>query len=402
MLLNRARADEIMDREGLTALVAVGSNNVYYLSDYESDFLYDVPWVACAIVPRDHAIEPCLIVTEIEAAVLVERPSWMPDVRMYYFGIFGGVLKVHTFDPDAPLTDPQDLAIAGWVRGLEARPYAGVMEAAAAALREKGLTRGRIGLDDTRFAGALGDTLADATVVDASNLLLEIRMVKTPDEIAILRVAARKNAAAISTAIAAIHAGATWDDVYRAYEVAVASQGARVFATFNGAGRKSAGAGRVERRYEIRPGDQICFDAMLKWRRYMGDAQRTVVLGEPSAKLLRYWNAYLAGIETGYGGLRPGAKTGELRNRTIAAVRKAGLPSFELAFTHGIGLDHIEVPFIAGGQLGDFPIQENMVLNFDMELHEIGWGGMFFEESMLITRDGAERLYDLPRALLHA
>jgi hypothetical protein len=41
-----------------------------------------------------------------------------------------------------------------------------------------------------------------------------------------------------------------------------------------------------------------------------------------------------------------------------------------------------------------------MVLNIDMELHEIGWGGLFFEESMLVTADGAERLYTLPRALI--
>ena len=27
---------------------------------------------------------------------------------------------------------------------------------------------------------------------------------------------------------------------------------------------------------------------MMKWRRYMGDAQRTVVVGEPSDKLARY------------------------------------------------------------------------------------------------------------------
>jgi hypothetical protein len=59
MLLNRERACEIMDREGLDALVAVTANNVYYLSDFETDFLYDVPWVACAILPRD----PC-------------RPAW--------------------------------------------------------------------------------------------------------------------------------------------------------------------------------------------------------------------------------------------------------------------------------------------------------------------------------------
>lgn len=399
MLLNRELADEIMDREDLSAIVAVTPNNVHYLSDYESDFLYDVPWIACAILPRNHKTPPCLIVTEIEAAVLVERPSWMPDVRMYYFGIYGGVLKVHTFASDQPIKDPEDLAIAQLVHRLEEHPYAGLIEAARAALKEKGLTIGAIGFDDVRFKEALGNDLHKARAIDATNLLLEVRMVKTPEEIRTLREAAQKNAVAIGSAIEAIRAGATWGEVYRAYEIAVAAQGARVFATYNGAGRKSAGAGRLRRDYPIEPGDQVCFDAMLKWRRYMGDAQRTAVLGEPSPKLMRYWHAYLAGIEEGYGGMRPGVATGNLRNRVISAVRKAGLSSFELAFTHGIGLDHIEVPYIAGGQLGDFPIRENMVLNLDMELHEIGWGGLFFEESVRITRDSAEPLYELPREL---
>jgi Xaa-Pro aminopeptidase len=124
---------------------------------------------------------------------------------------------------------------------------------------------------------------------------------------------------------------------------------------------------------------------MLKWNRYMGDVQRTVVLGEPSIKMEKYWNAFEVGINTAYENLVPGIETGKLRERTINAVRENGMPSFELAFTHGIGLDHIEVPFIAGGTLGDFPVEENMVLNVDLELHEIGWGGMFFEETMLIT-----------------
>lgn len=399
MLLNRELADEIMDREGLSAMVAVTPNNVYYLSDYESDFLYDVPWVACAILPRDHGIPPCLIVTEIEAAVLVERRPWMPDVRMYYFGIYGGVLKVHTFASDQPLQDPDDLAIAALVRRLEEQPHAGLMDAAAAALKERGLTSGAIGFDDVRFKDALGSEFQKVKAADATNLLLEVRMVKTAQEIQTLREAAAKNAAAIGEAVAAIRAGATWGEIYRTYEVAVAARGARVFGTYNGAGRKSAGAGRLKREYPILPGDQVCFDAMLKWQRYMGDAQRTAVLGEPSPKLSRYWRAYLAGIEEGYGAIRPGATTGALRDRVISAVRKSGLSSFALAFLHGIGLDHIEVPSIAGGQLGDFPIRENMVLNLDMELHEIGWGGLFFEESVLVTRHSSERLYELPREL---
>lgn len=399
MLLNRERALEIMDREGLDALVAVTANNVHYLSDFETDFLYDVPWVACAILPRDPSIPACLIVTEIEAAVLVQRPTWMPEVKIYFFGIYGGVLKVHTFHGREALTG-EDRAISDMVAQAERTGHAGIAEAASAAIRERGLSGARIGLDDTRFAGLLGDTLSKATVVDATNLLLEIRMVKTADEIAILREAARKNQRAMEAAIAAIRDGATWYEVSNAYEVEVARQGARVFASFNGAGLRSAGAARPDAHYPIRPGEQICFDSMLKWRRYMGDAQRSVVLGEAPARLKQAWGAYAAGIAEAYDTLRPGIATGELRERTIRTVRANGLPSFELAFSHGIGLDHIEVPFIAGGTLGDFPVQRDMVLNIDMELHEIGWGGLFFEESMLVTATGAERLYTLPRALI--
>lgn len=398
MLLNRTRANQIMDREGIDALIAVSPNNVCYLSDFQTDFLYDVPWVACAIYPRSPSIAPCLIVTEIEAAVLVQRPTWMPDVRIYFFGIYDGVLKVHTFDDREKLTG-DDRSISELVRRAERKPTANVMQAAAGALADMGLENARLGFDDTRFAQALPN-VSRATVRDATNLLLEIRMVKTASELAILRVAAEKNQIAMRKAFSAIQPGATWQEVSRAYEIGVAEEGARVVASFNGAGIRSAGAARPDSAYPIKPGDQVCFDSMLKWHRYMGDAQRTVVFGEPSKKLTQYWKAYEAGIAEGYDKLKPGVSTAVLRKRVIEVVRKSGLPSFELAFTHGIGLDHIEVPFIAGGTLGDFIIEENMVLNLDLEVHEIGWGGVFFEESMCITASGADRLYDLDRALI--
>jgi len=399
MLLNRERANEIMDRDGLDALIAVLPNNVYYLSDFETDFLYDVPWVACAILPRSPDIAPCLIVTEIEIAVLVQRPSWMPDVRTYYFEIYDGILRVHTFNEDEPLTG-EDAQIAAKVKELEKNCTISVMGAVIPALREKGLDKSKLGFDDVRFATALGEAVENSQVVDVSNTLLEIRMVKTEDEIGILREAAKKNQKAVETAIAAIHEGATWQEVGTAYEVSIVQQGARPFATFNGAGRKSAGASRVYKDYTIRPGDMVCFDSMMKYRRYMGDMQRTVVLGGASPKLERYWSAVKAGLEEAYGGMRQGISTGELRRVAVDTIRKSGIPNFQLAFIHGIGLDHIELPFIAGGKLGIFQLERNMVINMDMEVHEIGFGGVFFEESMLVTNNGAERFYTLPRDLI--
>jgi Xaa-Pro aminopeptidase len=399
MLLNRDRANEMMDRDGLDALIAVSPNNVYYLSDFETDFLYDVPWVACAILPRSPDIAPCLVVTEIEIAVLIQRPSWMPDVRTYYFDIYGDVLPVHTFNEDEPLTG-EDAQIAAMVQELQSRRTVNVMGGVIPALREKGLTKGRLGFDDIRFAGLLGDTIAEAQIVDASNSFIEIRMVKSPDEIAVLREAATKNQIAIEAAIAAIDDGATWQDVATAYEISLVQQGARPFATFNGAGRKSAGAGRPYKDYTIRRGDMICFDCMMKYRRYMGDAQRTAILGQASEKLQRYWKAVKTGAEEAYGGMKAGLSTGQLRRVAVETIRKNGIPNFQLAFIHGVGLDHIELPYTAGGKLGVFPLEANMVVNMDIEVHEIGFGGVFFEETMLITESGAERLYTLPRDLI--
>ena len=399
MLLNRDRANMIMDREGLDALVAVTNNNVYYLSDYETDLLYDPPYIACAILPRSEDIEPCLIITEIDIPVLIQKPSWMPDIRTYYFQLFDSAFPTMTFNKDQMLTG-EDAEVREWVKKLESKKTVGLFDAVIPALKEKGLIKGKIGFDDTRFANYLGPTLEKAEVVDATNFFIECRMVKTKNEQAILKEAARRNQKCIQEAIGAVKEGVTWQEVYTTYEAAVANQQARVFAVFNGAGPRGAGAGRPNRDYPIKNGDMICFDCMLKYKRYMGDIQRTAVLGDTSPKLEKYWKALKTGVDEAYASVKPGLSTKEIRDKAIETVRKAGVPDFEVAFIHSIGLDHLEVPAIEGGSLGLFQLEKNMVINIDMEIHEIGYGGVFFEESLLITENGAERLYTLPRELI--
>ena len=398
MLLNRDRANEYMDREGLDALIAVDANNVVYLSDYQSDFLYDPPWLACAILPRSPDIEPCLVLTEIDVCVLVQEPSWMPDIRPYYFELFDQRFPIHTFSQDDPLSE-EDLQIRDWAQKMEQKPVLGMIPAVIGALKDKGLDKMRLGFDDIRLAGALGDTLS-GEAIDAANVFMQIRMVKTPTEIAILKEAAKRNQNAIQGAIAAVKEGATWQDVYTAYEVGVVQQGARPFATFNGAGPRGAGAGRPHRDYPVLAGEPVAFDCMLKYKRYMGDVQRTAVLGEASPKLERYWKALKIGVEAAYAEIGPGKSTADLRQTALDTVRKAGIPDFEVAFIHGIGLDHLEVPVFGGGRLGLFTLEPGMVINMDLEVHEIGFGGVFFEETMLVTENGAERLYSLPRDLM--
>jgi Xaa-Pro aminopeptidase len=249
-----------------------------------------------------------------------------------------------------------------------------------------------------RLASAAQGELASMVTIDAANTIQRIRMVKTSEEITLMRHAASCNERALKAAIGASKPGALWSDVVRAYNVATVQQDCRPFALFVGAGHRSAGI-RVDADYELARGDQICFDAMMTYRRYFADMQRTVVLGEPSNKLARYWAAVMQGAAEAYDSMRPGVSTRTLRDVALQTVRAAGIPTFRHAFLHSLGLDHLELPAMYGG-LTDFELEEGMMVNMDFEVCELGFGGVYFEETMLITHDGADRVATLPRELI--
>lgn len=54
MLLNRDRADEIMDREQVETLVVSTPINTYYVSSWATDPSWGFGDLALAILPRDH------------------------------------------------------------------------------------------------------------------------------------------------------------------------------------------------------------------------------------------------------------------------------------------------------------------------------------------------------------
>jgi Xaa-Pro dipeptidase len=274
----------------------------------------------------------------------------------------------------------------------------GLLPVLLRAISEAGLAGASVGFDDLRLAAVVRDANPTMGAKDAANTVQSIRMVKTGDEIVLMRHAASCNERALLAAISTCTPGALWSDVVRAYNVATVQQDCRPFALFVGAGARSAGI-RVDPDYEIRHGDQVCFDAMMTYQRYFADMQRTCVLGEPSSKLASYWTALMEGATAAYDGMRPGVSTRTLREVALDTVRKAGIPTFRHAFLHSLGLDHLELPAMYGG-LVDFELEQGMMVNMDFEVCELGFGGVYFEETMLITANGAERIATIPRELI--
>jgi Xaa-Pro aminopeptidase len=397
MLLNAARAHDEMARRRLDLLLCVAPKNVYYLSDHHSDWMFDVRWSGAAALPARDDLPACLFVHDVELTALAERPSWMPLLRVWTATVCGEPVP-HFSVGDGCEPDPLERRTLALMELTRSSAAADLRGAVAAHLRESLPPDARVGCDDPEFAALLREAMPSLRTVDARPALAAIRAVKTDDELALMREAAARNQRAVLVAAAAARPGTTWAEVRRAYMREAVEQDCRPFCMYVGAGRRSMGL-HADDGYGIKAGDQLCFDAMLTFHNYFGDVQRTFVTGAPSRRLRQAWKAVGDAAEACYADMRPGKDTAELRQSAIDRVRAAGLGGFRHAFVHGLGLDHLEHPAGAAG-FEPFRLEAGMVVNMDLEFCEIGFGGVYFEDTVIIRDDGPERLYSLPRALI--
>lgn len=398
MLLNASRAQLQMAQRDLDLLLCVAPKNVYYLSDHHSDWMFDVRWTGAAALPRANSnAPPCLFVHDVELTALAEQPSWMPLLRTWTATVCGELVPHFSIRRGSNL-DPLEHRTLELMSVTEQTARGDLCAAVVAYLQEFLPNDACIGCDDPEFATLLLASCPKLKIEDARPVLAAIRAVKTEPELALMREAARRNQRALLAAAAAAHPGVSWAEVCRAYQRESVEQDCRPICFYVGAGRRSMGL-HANDHYPIRAGDQLCFDAMLTYRNYFGDLQRTFVVGEPSNALREAWSAISEAAEACYAMMRPGISTADLRQMALERVRARGLVGFRHAFVHGLGLDHIEHPAgIAGFE--PFTLEAGMVINMDLEFCEIGFGGVYFEDTVIIQHGVPERLYSVPRELI--
>jgi len=64
---------------------------------------------------------------------------------------------------------------------------------------------------------------------------------------------------------------------------------------------------------------------------------------------------------------------------------------------HGLGIECNEMPVIS--KTGEDELLEGMVVNVDIPILELGWGGIQLEDTILVTSDGFELLTRTDRTL---
>ena len=403
MLCNQSRAISVLDAEGYDGLIGHTPINQYYLSDYWGLFNsaggYDGAYFSLfsARNPQDSGLViPALELRRLETT----GGSWLPNLYSYFTD--------SEMELPATLADgtPRGRDYIGWkpvpdaaLTGLEQRWVNRVTEqgqqmspngfwALARAVLGAGLGRGRLAVDDLRIGGWLNACGLDGLQCDyRPDLFNRIRQVKTTEELAIMRQAATINENGLLAAAAAVREGAEWPEIQIVYMVEMARQGGRGIYVLCGLGELPAG--------KVRRGEPVMLDALGQYRFYHGDFGRCAVAGEPSAKHRRYHQAICNGWEAAQPWLKPGVRFSELATAVAAAVRQSGIRDFREPVVHSLGLEHTDDPKPPGVMpqtKEDQVLEENMVINIDLPHTEIGWGSVHMEDTLVITRDGYDRL----------
>jgi Xaa-Pro aminopeptidase len=285
----------------------------------------------------------------------------------------------------------------------DVRPYVEFaddpLEFLAEAIRERGLAKGSIAIESEYLPHARMEVLIghlpDVSWSDAAPVWDDLRVVKTPEEVAVLREAAQATVAAIDEVVAATEPGWTARQMVTALHIALLEAGADevVFSPL-GVAEDSLMAHPVAGDRRIEDGDIVRFDIGGLFRGYYSDVARTVGVGAVSR---RREDTYRRLAEVHQGVIdrcRPGARCCDLFEFCRSEFERLGLVFTMPHIGHSMGVELHEHPIL--NPQTTVELRPGMIINVEpIALDEQDGAGYHIEDLVHVT-DGAPDVLTAP------
>lgn len=361
-------ARRVIGDAGCAACVMVAPEHIYYFGGYDSWVSVNSPQ-ALIFTPGDDA--PTILLRNVDLPLAIET-SWVEDIRTY---------------------------------NMITESFA---ERVADILSEKGISIGKVGVELASYAlpAALGDALREALgtsreLLDTTNLLGDMRHLKSPAEMAYMEQAARYANLGLEAMCESAAVGASEISIAAEIESAMRRAGSDYWAipTELSSGTRSAGGHATPRNRLIEAGDLIHAEFAGVSARYHAVAMQTIACGEPSPQARELYDIGIASLAAGIEAVRPGAAVGDVEEASLVPLRAHGLEhAAMMRFGYGIGVAYppiwLETLQIARGF--DLTLQPGMafVLHSCLELPDeklgvIQGGTWVLEENGLRLLAGA-------------
>ena len=269
-------------------------------------------------------------------------------------------------------------------------PYALV----AQALREVGVSTGRLGIEERVpfvFADGIRKASRGIDITSATPVTAGCRSIKSPAELKLMQLANDVTLQVYEAAWKSIQPGMNNRQVSELIAAGYNQTGFPGDASCQVDAWSALPHGSIEPQI-IRDGSIALIDDGCTVEGYQSDISRTFVIGKPTDKMKRVFDAVRKAQAAALQAAKPGVACQAVDAAARRVVDGAGFGPGYAHFTHrvghGIGMDGHEWPYLVKGN--SQPLQASMTTSDEPGIYLQGEFGVRLEDDMYITPDGAK------------
>ena len=264
----------------------------------------------------------------------------------------------------------------------------------AQGLKDRDLSTAKIGIEETvRFVFREGVEKAapQAKLVGATPVTAGCRMIKSPAELDLMRMASKVTLTAYEAVYRSLRDGMTQVEVAHLVAAAHDALGFSGDAMVE-VGEYAAFPHGSAQAQVIREGVPILVDGGCKVEGYQSDITRMLVIGNAPEKVKKVFEIVHRAQSAALAAARPGVECGSVDAAARKVITDAGYGPDYKFFTHrlghGIGMDGHEWPYLVRGN--STKLASNMTFSDEPGIYIRGEFGVRLEDDMHITENGAE------------
>ncbi len=269
-------------------------------------------------------------------------------------------------------------------------------ETAAQVLRSRGLAGSTVAVETPFLPAdaydALRRSLPEASFVNATPLLAELRAVKRPAELERLRQVHRLTAGAIRAVLREGRPDQTTQQLAVKVQRRIEERGAGFLYVFTNVGPGFLRAASSE---PWGKGRALHLDAGAELDEYIGDVARMGSIGAPPALAMDLFGACLDAQERIRGAVRAGLPCRDLWRIGTGALTTGRWGPYGRFLAHGIGMVSHEPPEV--NRDNSRPLEPSMVVSIETEYLHPDAGHVKIEDTVAVTPTGCEGLGDVER-----
>jgi len=270
-------------------------------------------------------------------------------------------------------------------------------------LADAGLADQPVGVDIVEPAFLFEMQRQGLEVVDCQQLMLDARLIKSPDEIVLLNQAAAMVDGVYQDIVEALKPGIRENEIVAMANKRLYEMGSDQVEAINAVSGERCNphphnfSDRI-----IRPGDQAFFDIIHSFNGYRTCYYRTLSVGRATAAQRDAYRKAREWMDAAIDAVRPGVGTDEIAALWPQATEfgfENEMAAFGLQFGHGLGLGLHERPIISRLNSMDAPVELQVGMVFALETYcpaSDGFSAARIEEEVVVTADGPRILTLFP------